>query len=37
MSRPSVYDTVAINTKSAEEGLFIRFSQSVTIKQPVKS
>lgn len=37
MSCLSVYDTVAINKKSAEERLFIRFSQSVTIKQPVKS
>lgn len=37
MSCPSVYDTVAINKKSSEERLFIRFSQSVTIKQPVKS
>lgn len=37
MSCPSAYDTVAINKKSAEGGLFIRFSQSVTIKQPVKS
>lgn len=37
MSCPSVYDTVAINKMSAEEGLFIRFSPSATIKQPVKS
>lgn len=36
-SCPSVCDTVAINRKSAEERLFMRFSQSVTIKQPVKS
>lgn len=33
---PSVCDTVAINRKSAEERLFMRFFQSVTIKQPVK-
>lgn len=32
-----MYDTVAINKKSAEERLFMRFSQSVTIKQAVKS
>lgn len=38
MSFPSVYDTVAINKRSAEEWLFIRsMSQSELIKKPVKS
>lgn len=38
MSFPSVYDTVAINKRSAEEWLFIRsISQSEHIKKPMKS
>lgn len=37
MSLPSVYDTVAINKRSAEEWLFIRsISQSEHIKKPMK-
>lgn len=37
MSSPSVFDTVAINRRSAEEWLFIRsISQSEHIKKPMK-
>lgn len=37
MSFPSVYDSVAINKRSAEEWLFIRsISRSECVKKPMK-